>query len=134
MPQALKDGGKRVVRCSKRLCERCASQLGEHLDLCPIHAELIEEYQLAPRLLPLLAQDEGGSNLGRGVACDLIEQVTGIGLKSKARLAPAFKPRDRDDWKEYVGELAAVLEYEGGFPRVVAERKALARAGERPAR
>lgn len=119
--------GKRVRRCSKRLCDRCATTLGVNLDLCPVHAEVVEGHQLAARLEPLLAQDDVRA---RDVACDLIESVAGV--LSCAVAKPAFKPRDLADWKEFAGERAAIFEYEGGFSREVAERKALALAGERP--
>jgi hypothetical protein len=118
--------GKSIRRCSKRLCEHCATTLGVELDLCPVHAEIIESHQLAARLEPLLAQNDVRA---RDVACDLIESVAGI-----VPARPAFKPKDLADWKEFAGERAAIFEYEGGWPREVAERKALALAGERPKR
>lgn len=115
--------GKRVRRCSKRLCDGCATALGSELDLCPQHAVLVEAHQLGARLVPLLAANDVRS---RDVACDLIEQVAGIVLP------PAFRPKNLADWYEFFTERAAIFEYEGGLVRAEAERRARALAGERP--
>lgn len=117
--------GKAVRRCSKRLCDGCATTLGSELDLCPQHAVLIEDHQLGARLKPLLDVNDPRA---RDVACDLIEQVAGIVLP------PAFRPKNVADWREFFTERAAIFEYEGGLPRDVAERKASALAGEMPRR
>jgi hypothetical protein len=125
------DKPRRIQRCSKRLCERCATALGDKLDLCPDHAELVEEHALGGRLEPLLTQEDARA---RDVACDLIESVSGPATKGAPKAARAFEPRDLADWREFVGERAAIFEYEGGWPRKIAERKAMVLAGERPTR
>lgn len=115
--------GKAVRRCSKRLCNTCATALGGDLDFCPPHAVLVEDHQLGARIEPLLMANDTRS---RDVAADLIEQVCGVVLP------PAFRPKNMADWQEFFTERAAIFEYEGGYPRVEAERRARALAGERP--
>ena len=115
---------KAIRRCSRRLCERCRTNLGDHIDFCPVHAEIIETAGIGDKLRPLLEQHDSNP-VSRDVACDLIEQSAVI-------QPPVFRPKNRADWMDFVTERAAIFEYEGGFPREVAERKALALAGERP--
>lgn len=43
-----------------------------------------------------------------------------------------FKPRDLEDWREFVAERAAIFEYVGGRPRPVAEAMARQLAGPPP--
>lgn len=117
---------KKNHTCSKRICDGCKTTIGDNLDLCPVHAEFCETTGLGARIAPLLDED---NDHGHAVALDLIEQTVGI---SEARPAPEWEPADLADWREYFRERAAIFEYDGGFPKEVAERKALAIVGPRP--
>lgn len=108
--------------CSRRLCARCAMKIGENLDFCPPHAVLIEDYGLAAQLDRLLRE---GTTHSHKVALDLVDQVS-------LELPAAFRPKNGLDWFEYFTERAAMFEYEAGYSRPAAERRALALAGEAP--
>lgn len=117
---------KKNHTCSKRVCKGCVTSIGKNLDLCPVHAEFCEQHGLGARIAPLLDEENAD---GHAVALDLIEQTVGVEL---SRPTPNWTPRDLADWREFFRERAAIFEYDGGFPREIAERKALAIVGPRP--
>lgn len=119
--------------CSRRVCKGCRMFFDEggKVDFCPIHGVQIHEHQLAPRLVPLLLAGDAQSHK---VALDLIDQTLGTKTAPSAIVLSwvPFKAKDARDYDEFFTERAAIFEFEGGHPRRLAERMALALAGDRP--
>lgn len=107
--------------CSKRICDKCATHVGDDRDLCPPHAKLVVDAQVPTAVLA------DPSAFAMTVAVDIVEQATGA-----ADVVAPFVATSYEDWEEFVTERAAIYEYLGGHARTDADRMALADAGARP--
>lgn len=103
--------------CSKRICERCYTELAPDVQLCPVHAYFVREYGIEQQLGELLAQKDGIP-----IALDLVlRYATAAGdalpIAEKSRMT-------RVQWIETFIERAAIMEYEGGLSRELANKYA----------
>lgn len=151
-------GKKQGKTCDKRMCERCAANVGPDRDLCQAHHRLVRQADVPAQLL---ADESDGA---MSVVGDLVEQKglldpnprakckPGDGEAASRRVEqlsetsepvvsqlggsvapdPAFRPRDAEEWREFIAERAAMFEYLNGDTREVAEAKARQLAGPVP--
>jgi hypothetical protein len=128
---------KRDKTCDVAMCVDCACKVADDRDLCAEHAKLV---RAAGWPAELLADPHPHA---MQVVKDIVETqeltkpcVAGDGAAALANLEHSlpkeFRPRDLDDWNEFVGERAAIFEYLGERPRSIAESLARELAGPAP--